>query len=83
MHALDHANRLADAVDAMAKTGVATDGPEEQNAAALCAQSMRDAAGAAAKLAVAAGPGHAADDELAQTDRRREDLSVGTPRLQR
>ena len=29
VHALDHANRLAEAVDAMAKTGVATDGPEE------------------------------------------------------
>jgi phosphate:Na+ symporter len=67
VHALDHANRLAEAVDAMAKTGVATDGPEELNAAALCAQSMRDAAGATANLAVTAGPGHAADDELAQT----------------
>jgi phosphate:Na+ symporter len=65
VHALDHANRLAEAVDAMAKTGVATDGPEELSAAALCAQSMRDAAGAAANLGIAAGPGHAADDELA------------------
>jgi phosphate:Na+ symporter len=36
-------------------------------AAALCAQSMRDAAGAAANLGIHAGPGHAADDELAQT----------------
>jgi phosphate:Na+ symporter len=51
----------------MAKTGVATDGPEEISAAALCAQSMRDAAEAAANLAIAAGPGHAADDELAKT----------------
>jgi len=67
VHALDHANRLAEAVDAMAKTGVATDGPEELSAAALCAQSMRDAAGGAANLAIHAGPGHAADDELAQT----------------
>ena len=50
VHALDHASRLAEAVEAMAKTGVATDGPEEQKAAALCAQSMRDAAGAAANL---------------------------------
>jgi phosphate:Na+ symporter len=66
VHALDHASRLADAVDAMARTGVATDGPEELSAAALCAQSMRDAAGAAANLAVSAGPGHAADDELAK-----------------
>jgi phosphate:Na+ symporter len=66
VHALDHASRLAEAVDAMAKTGVATDGHEELSAAALCAGSMRDAAGAAANLAVAAGPGHAADDELAQ-----------------
>jgi phosphate:Na+ symporter len=66
VHALDHANRLAESVDAMAKTGVATDGPEELSAAALCAQSMRDAAGAAATLAIAAGPGHAADDELAR-----------------
>ncbi|MBV9906966.1 MAG: Na/Pi cotransporter family protein, partial [Hyphomicrobiales bacterium] len=67
VHALDHASRLADAVDAMAKTGVATDGPEEIRAAALCAGSMRDAAGAAANLAVAAGPGHAADDALAKS----------------
>jgi phosphate:Na+ symporter len=67
VHALDHVNRLAEAVDAMAKTGVATDGPEEISAAALCAQSMRDAAGAAANLAIHAGPGHTADDELAQT----------------
>ncbi len=67
VHALDHASRLAESVEAMAKTGVATDGPEEQRAAALCAQSMRDAAGAAANLAIAAGPGHAADDELART----------------
>jgi phosphate:Na+ symporter len=51
----------------MAKRGVATEGPDEQKAAALCAQSMRDAASAAANLALAAGPGHAADDELAQT----------------
>ena len=28
---------------------------------------MRDAAGAAANLAIASGPGHAADDELART----------------
>jgi phosphate:Na+ symporter len=67
VHALDHANRLAEAVDAMKKMGVATDGQEEISAAALCAQSMRDAAGAAANLAIHAGPGHAADDELAQT----------------
>jgi phosphate:Na+ symporter len=66
VHALDHANRLAEAVDAMAKTGVATDGPEELSAAALCAKSMRNAAGAAATFALSAGPGHAADDELAQ-----------------
>jgi phosphate:Na+ symporter len=66
VHALDHASRLADAVDAMARTGVATDGPGEINAAVLCAGSMRDAAGAAASLAVAAGPGHAADDGLAK-----------------
>jgi phosphate:Na+ symporter len=65
VHALDHAGRLAEAVDAMAKTGVATDGPEEARAAALCAGSMRDAATAAANLAVAAGPAHAADDALA------------------
>ena len=67
VHALDHASRLAEAVDAMAKTGVVTDGPEEQKAAALCAQSMRDAAGAAANLAVASGPGHGTHDELART----------------
>jgi phosphate:Na+ symporter len=66
VHALDHASRLAESVEAMAKAGVATDGPEEISAAALCAQSMRDAAGAAANLAIHAGPGHAADDELAR-----------------
>ena len=71
VHALDHASRLAESVEAMAKTGVPTDGPEEFSAAALCAQSMRDAAGAAANLALAAGPGHAADDELAQDNRPR------------
>src|SRR5271168_1804141 len=78
VHALDHAGRLADAVEAMAKTGVVTDGPEELSAAALCAQSMRDAAGAAANLAVASGPGHAADDELAQTIAGPKN-SVGAP----
>jgi len=66
VHALDHASRLAESVEAMAKTGVATDGPEELRAAALCAQSMRAAAGAAANLAFHAGPGHAIDDELAR-----------------
>jgi phosphate:Na+ symporter len=67
VHALDHASRLAESVEAMAKTGVMTDGPEELSAAALCAQSMRDAAGAAANLAVASGPGHGTHDELART----------------
>jgi phosphate:Na+ symporter len=66
VHALDHARRLADAVNAMAKTGVGADGPEETGAVALCARSMREAAGAAASLARAAGPGHAADDDLAK-----------------
>jgi phosphate:Na+ symporter len=65
VHALDHANRLAEAVDAMAKTGLATDGPEELSAAILCARSLREATGAAARLARSAGPGHAADDDLA------------------
>ena len=37
VHALDHASRLAEAVDVMAKTGVEADGPEELSAAALCA----------------------------------------------
>jgi len=64
VHALDHATRLAEAVGAMAKAGLATDGPEEAGAAALCARSMREAAGAAAGLARAAGPAHAADDDL-------------------
>jgi len=65
VHALDHATRLAEAVGAMAKTGLATDGPEEAGAAALCARSMREAAGAAAGLARSAGPAHAADEDLA------------------
>jgi phosphate:Na+ symporter len=66
VHALDHASRLAEAVNAMAKTGLAMDGPEEVGAAALCARSMGEAAEAAASLARAAGPGHAADDDLAK-----------------
>jgi phosphate:Na+ symporter len=65
VHALDHASRFAEAVDVMAKIGIATDGPEELSAAAMCARAMREAAGAAARLAVSAGPGHAADDPLA------------------
>jgi phosphate:Na+ symporter len=67
VHALDHASRLAEAVGAMAKSGLATDGPAELSAAAICARSLREAAGAAARLAHAAGPGHAADDELARS----------------
>ena len=81
VHALDHASRLADAVAAMAKTGLATDGKEEGKAAALCARAMRGAAGAAASLGVSAGPGHAADDELA-TKIEGADNS-GTPDLER
>jgi phosphate:Na+ symporter len=65
VHALDHASRLAEAVGAMAKTGLATDGPEELSAAIMGARSMREAAGAAAGFARSAGPGHAADDPLA------------------
>jgi phosphate:Na+ symporter len=65
LHALDHASRLAEAVGAMAKTGLATNGAEETGAAVLCARSMRAAAGTAASLARAAGPGHAEDDPLA------------------
>jgi phosphate:Na+ symporter len=81
VHALDHASRLADAVDSMAKTGLATDGKEEGKAAALCARAMRGAAGAAASFAISAGPGHAADDELA-TKIARADNS-GTQDLER
>jgi len=66
MHALDHATRLAEAVAAMAKTGLTTDGPEELAAAALCARSVREAARVAADLARSAGPGHTADEELAK-----------------
>jgi phosphate:Na+ symporter len=65
VHALDHSSRLAEAVEGMARTGVAAGGPEEMRAASLCAGSMRDAAGSAARLAISAGPGHAAEDELA------------------
>ena len=57
VHALDHATRLAEAVGAMAKTGLATDGAEEISAAAICARSMREAAGAAVGLARSSGPG--------------------------
>jgi phosphate:Na+ symporter len=64
VHALDHSSRLAEAVDSMARTGVAAGGPEELRAAALCAGSMREAAGSAARLAANAGPAHATEDEL-------------------
>jgi len=65
LHALDHASRLAEAVDTMAKAGVATEGPEELRAATLCTKSMREAAAAAGRFAASAGPGHAADDASA------------------
>jgi phosphate:Na+ symporter len=78
VHALDHASRLAEAVETMVKTGVATDGPEEISAAALCAGSMRDAAGAAANLAVVAGPGHGTDDGLAKPARPAADKAIET-----
>ena len=48
----------------------------EISAAAPRAQSTRDAAGAAANLAVASGPGHAADDELARPLPLRRPLSL-------
>jgi phosphate:Na+ symporter len=67
VHALDHASRLAEAVGATTKAGLATDGPEELSAAVICARSMREAAGAAAGLARSAGPGHAAEDNLARS----------------
>ncbi len=67
VHALDHASRLAQAVGATTKAGLATDGPEELCAAVICARSMREAAGAAAGLARSAGPGHAAEDDLARS----------------
>jgi phosphate:Na+ symporter len=67
VHALDHASRLAEAVGATTKAGLATDGPEELSAAVICARSMREAAGAAAGLARSAGPGRAAEDDLARS----------------
>jgi phosphate:Na+ symporter len=66
LHALDHAGRLTDAVDEIAKTRLATDGPEEVRAAKLCITSMRGAAAIAAHLAGVVGlPSHAADNEWA------------------
>ncbi len=66
LHALDHAGRLTEAVDEIAKTTLATGGPEEMRAAKLCATSMRGAAAIAAHLAGSVGlPSHAADDERA------------------
>jgi E1-E2 ATPase/Cation transport ATPase (P-type)/Cation transporter/ATPase, N-terminus len=65
LHALDHAGRLTEAVDEIAKTSLATGGPEEMRAAKLCATSMGGAAAIAAHLAGSVGlPSHAADDEL-------------------
>ncbi|MGH6845330.1 MAG: HAD-IC family P-type ATPase, partial [Methylocella sp.] len=56
LHALDHAGRLTEAVDAIAKRKFATEGPEELHAAMLCAKSMRSAAAVAAHLARPLGP---------------------------
>ena len=81
VHALDHASRLAEAVGATTKAGLATDGPEELSAAVICARSMREAAGAAAGLARSAGPGHAAEDDLAKKSARR--AGEGRARRQR
>jgi phosphate:Na+ symporter len=64
LHALDHARRLAEAVDGIAKTGVATEGPEELRAAMLCGKSMRGAAAIAGRLAGFAGPPQATVGEL-------------------
>jgi phosphate:Na+ symporter len=67
LHALDHAGRLAGVIVEMAKKGLSTEGPEEVRAAKLCTKLMRDAAAVAARLAVSAGPGHAADNEVLRT----------------
>ena len=67
VHALDHASRLAESVDAMAKTGVATDGPEEQKRRRFVRAIDARRGRGGSESAIAAGPGHAADDELAQT----------------
>ena len=64
LHALDHAGRLTEAVNEIAKTGLATDGLEELRAAKLCATSMRNAAAVAIRLTSSLGPqSHAADGE--------------------
>ena len=65
VHALDHAARLAEAVDAMAKTGVATDGPEEmQRGGDLRADQCATRRGPRSTLRVSADRPRA-DDELA------------------
>jgi phosphate:Na+ symporter len=66
LHALDHAGRLTEAVDEIAKARLATGGPDEVRAAKLCAAAMRGAAAIAAHLAGSVGlPSHAADNERA------------------
>jgi phosphate:Na+ symporter len=51
LHALDHALRLAEAVDENVKIEFTVDGADERCAAALCAKAMRSAAAIAAPLA--------------------------------
>jgi phosphate:Na+ symporter len=66
LHALDHAGRLTEAVDEIAKARLATGGPDEVRAAKLCAAAMRGAAAIAVHLAGSVGlPSHAADNERA------------------
>ncbi|MGH8276895.1 MAG: cation-transporting P-type ATPase, partial [Steroidobacteraceae bacterium] len=66
LHALDHVGRLAEAVDEIARTGLATDGPDELHAAMLCAKTMRSAAAVATRLEGSVGlPSHAADNARA------------------
>ncbi|APR74712.1 Sodium-dependent phosphate transporter [Minicystis rosea] len=65
LHALDHARRLCGAVGKMATSGLAIEGPVEARAATLCGNAMRDAAGAAGRLAASAGPAHASEDPSA------------------
>jgi len=64
LHALDHVGRLTETVDEIAKTKLTTEGPEELQAAMLCAESMRSAAALATQLSPSlAPPSRNTDDE--------------------
>jgi phosphate:Na+ symporter len=51
LHALDHASRLAEAAGGTGELNIKDGGPDDERAAQLCAETMRDAATIAAQVA--------------------------------